>query len=743
MLESSGQADTVKAQLQAEGELGDTGGTRAKGSGGVAEEGEAEGEGGGGQEGAGNLTGPNGIAPPPQMVASQAEALATLLGNPRVSIQALDFYRVPLFLLPIYQAAASQYGVPWQVLAAINEVETDYGNDLNVSTAGAVGWMQFMPQTWLQYGVDVQDAGYADPYNPVDAIFAAARYLRAAGASKNLQQAVFAYNHSQAYVESVMLRAKLIAHYPSGVIATLTGLAEGQMPVKDALATGEEVIPTGDSSATPLRSSGASKATEPGTSGLGIAPPPGQSARSASSARPRSRRFVELSAPAGAPVVAVQDGKVIAIGRSRRLGRYVVVRDVFGDVFTYAGLGSVARTYRAPSAGAGSVPGAALAGAEATSDPTPSSAATAGSQPPETLKAKSREDAEAVEEAPAQSGEPLGKVRMYAHPGNHYAKRVIAKATAAGNLAGRTHALRVGSVVTQGTALGGTSVKQGARRGVMKLAIDPAGDAGTVDAEPVLQSWRQLYAALHPQGARRDSGLLGATAGDAFLLGKPALEKAVLADPGVTMAACARHDVEIGAIGTRPLATLVFLSRSGLKPTLSSLPCERRLKGGYSAAGSGVRGAMQSLAIDAVNGVPIAGHEGPRSIADLTIRTLLTLEGRYSPAEIVSLMRYPGAPQTIASRRRPKSILVVFSSSKLGTTNAAGTIAGGSARAASAGSKRSRALAEGSIGNAQWQALVHLIGSLPQSKVSRKRSSAAISDPQVTGGAGAGRRIKP
>ncbi len=74
--------------------------------------------------------------------------------------------------------------MPWQILAAINEIETDYGNDQSVSTAGAVGWMQFMPATWLSYGVDALNAGYADPYNPVDAIFAAARYLRAAGAAQ-------------------------------------------------------------------------------------------------------------------------------------------------------------------------------------------------------------------------------------------------------------------------------------------------------------------------------------------------------------------------------------------------------------------------------------------------------------------------------------------------------------------------------------------------------------------------------
>ena len=88
-----------------------------------------------------------------------------------------------------------------------------------------------MPATWLQYGVDALDAGYADPYNPVDAIFAAARYLRAAGAATDLRAAILAYNHSEEYVDSVLLRAKLISTYPKPVVATLTGLVDGRLPV--------------------------------------------------------------------------------------------------------------------------------------------------------------------------------------------------------------------------------------------------------------------------------------------------------------------------------------------------------------------------------------------------------------------------------------------------------------------------------------------------------------------------------
>jgi len=68
-------------------------------------------------------------------------------------------FRVPVFLLPIYQAAGIQYGVRWEVLAAINEIETDYGRNLNVSSAGALGWMQFIPSTWNAYGVDANKDG--------------------------------------------------------------------------------------------------------------------------------------------------------------------------------------------------------------------------------------------------------------------------------------------------------------------------------------------------------------------------------------------------------------------------------------------------------------------------------------------------------------------------------------------------------------------------------------------------------
>ena len=112
-------------------------------------------------------------------------------------------------LKSIWQAAGSAYGIPWQVLAAINKVETNFGQNLGPSSAGAVGWMQFMPSTWARWGVDANGDGVADPDNPTDAIFSAARYLAACGGQLDIKRAVYCYNHATWYVNEVMGLAAL------------------------------------------------------------------------------------------------------------------------------------------------------------------------------------------------------------------------------------------------------------------------------------------------------------------------------------------------------------------------------------------------------------------------------------------------------------------------------------------------------------------------------------------------------
>jgi murein DD-endopeptidase MepM/ murein hydrolase activator NlpD len=107
-------------------------------------------------------------------------------------------------LLVLWQSAGQGYGVPWQVLAAINKIESNFGQNMGPSTAGALGWMQFIPSSWMRWGMDADGDGLADPWDPEDAVFAAARYLAAAGAHEDLERAIFAYNHAQWYVDDVL-----------------------------------------------------------------------------------------------------------------------------------------------------------------------------------------------------------------------------------------------------------------------------------------------------------------------------------------------------------------------------------------------------------------------------------------------------------------------------------------------------------------------------------------------------------
>jgi murein DD-endopeptidase MepM/ murein hydrolase activator NlpD len=146
--------------------------------------------------------GPEAVAPSAPVFEGLPSGLAGLAG--------LEGNQPPAYLIPIYKQAGRRYHVPWSVLAAINQIETDYGQNLSVSSAGALGWMQFMPATWQEWGLDADHDGYANPYSPQDAIFAAARYLQASGAEHDLARAIFAYNNADWYVAEVLLRARAL-----------------------------------------------------------------------------------------------------------------------------------------------------------------------------------------------------------------------------------------------------------------------------------------------------------------------------------------------------------------------------------------------------------------------------------------------------------------------------------------------------------------------------------------------------
>jgi len=113
---------------------------------------------------------------------------------------------IPSQYLALYQQAGLAYNVPWQLLAAIGKVESDHGRNPNAyhpNEAGAQGPMQFIPSSWARYHWASGNPS-SDINNPRDAIFAAAAYLRVAGAPGDLPRAIFAYNHADWYVDMVL-----------------------------------------------------------------------------------------------------------------------------------------------------------------------------------------------------------------------------------------------------------------------------------------------------------------------------------------------------------------------------------------------------------------------------------------------------------------------------------------------------------------------------------------------------------
>ena len=116
-------------------------------------------------------------------------------------------------LLAHYRKAEAATGIEWEVLAAVNLVETGMGRIDGVSIANAQGPMQFLPTTWAEPGI-----GRGDIRNPHDAIQAAARYLVRRGGLKNIRRGLWGYNNSDLYGEAVLLYASLIKEDPQALV---------------------------------------------------------------------------------------------------------------------------------------------------------------------------------------------------------------------------------------------------------------------------------------------------------------------------------------------------------------------------------------------------------------------------------------------------------------------------------------------------------------------------------------------
>jgi hypothetical protein len=621
----------------------------------------------------------------------------------------IDNFEIPPFLLPIYQAAGTEYDVPWQILAAINEIETNYGRNLSVSSADAEGWMQFLPSTWAEYGVDATGSGVKDPDNPADAIFAAARYLHAAGASTNLAGAIFSYNHANWYVQSVLLRAKLIGGMPSSLVDSLTGLTQGLFPVAATSRYADDVAETAM----------AKRAANEQNAPLPVLPSSTLTA-------------TNIYAKAGSPVVAVNDGTIIGMGHSAKLGNYVKLSDAYGNTYYYTGLKKLATFYPVPK-NTPALPSVNRSLALA-NDPKPSGPASAGHQSA-VAGAPTSAVTNVTPTTSAQATDTPSTNRLFAHPKRpaDYAAGGAIQVATGSPINIRSYltqpyglkasdvtlkALVKGSRVVAGTILGRIGTTSSVMSPHVTFLIRPAGDGSPlIDPKPILDGWEllQTTAIYRSADANPFVSLNGTnpSLGQILLESKTQLQERVLSDPAISIYSCGRRDIESGLIDQRVLAVLEFLSVQGFKPTVSQLAC------GASAGSSGglvsEQAAGDAVTISAINGIPVLGHQGPGSIADLVERQLLTLQGTFQPHEIVSTMSYPGSANTVAVPTHTSSIQVGFlpqydANSKLGHEVSA------------------------ALQPKQWIDLISRLGAIANPAVSATPSPYSIPDNAPTGG---------
>jgi hypothetical protein len=513
--------------------------------------------------------------------------------------------------------------------------------------------MQFLPSTWKTWGVDANNDKKKDPYNPVDAIFAAARYLKAAGADTDIRKAVFAYNHASWYVDSVLLRARLLAGYPPEFVGSLTGLTQGRFPIAAHARYADD----------PIEQQAAQRSKKKAATQL-VQDTAG-------------RTGISIFAASGSPVVASNDGVIKQIGTSRAKGNYLVLQDVYGNQYTYSHLASVSKVYPVPKANVTPTKNDAQAikanqspsQSPAKSDPTPSAPATAGSQPTPQPNSAASKKAHAVKRPAGKAAAPSSpapaiavRPRLFAHPdrtasrdsggleqmfnsqlaqanGFQTYNNIFAPSLGLNAKNATLKRLKPGAQVIAGTMLGRVG-KTDAKAPRLYFEMQPAGKGSPkIDPKPILDGWKLLEstAIYRVSGQNALYGKTNAfTIGQDMLLPKALLEKRVLADPRVQIYSGGQNDIQTGQIDRRVLVTLEYLADSGLNPTVSCLKSghsEFTTSGNVSEHWSG-----NAVDISAINNIPILGNQDPGGIADQTVKRLMMLQGTVQPHQIISLI---------------------------------------------------------------------------------------------------------
>ena len=474
------------------------------------------------------------------------------------------------------------------MLASINRIETAFGTNLNVSSAGALGWMQFIPSSWEAYGVDANNDGRKDPYNPVDAICAAARYLNAAGGEDDLRTAIFAYNHADWYVDEVLLYARQYGKLPGDLITSLTGLTEGaRFPVAADSRYADDISER--------------EAEERAKPGKGA----GNAADLISSSP--TRRGIDIFSKENAPVVAVNDGQIKEIGENKKLGKYIVLEDTYGNRYTYAELGRVSEVYpvpkekkltakdlrfvtgddddEAPDQASGSSQAATMRACSPPPTPTAPSPPTAGGEAGGARPAQHRGHARAPLRLPRAPQQP--RPRRHLRPARRAARRPLP------GLRELQEVLRQRAQVRprdDGAALAARGLEGGRRHRPrpprparrdgphVNFSIQPAGrGAPKIDPKPILDGWKLLEAtAIYRAAGKNPFDGNGACIGQILLMSKEQLARRVVANPDIEFPPCDRHYILDGQIERRLLAFLEYLTARGFRLTMTSLAVRPR-----------------------------------------------------------------------------------------------------------------------------------------------------------------------
>jgi hypothetical protein len=561
--------------------------------------------------------------------------------------------------------------------------------------------MQFIPSTWQAYGVDANSDGRKDPYNPVDAICAAARYLRAAGGDKDLRQAIFAYNHADWYVDEVLLYANQYGKLPDALVGSLTGLTEGaHFPVAADARYADDI----NDAAALARSTTQRRASGNAADVI------------ASNAQ---RRSINIYSSLNAPVVAVNDGVIKKMGDSKRLGKFIVLQDAYGNRYTYAHLGEIAKVHPVPRENKLSAKDFQLTNPNRDAAPTqpasagdnkvnqaasPKTKGKAASAPQNTEELRNR--LFALPQRAGNSGNSgvagqLDQLLGRAVPGYETFKSALGPSFSFDQKTMELKPLKVGSKVTGGTVIGRVGQPDAAPPHV-NFAIRPAGrGAPTIDPKPILDGWKLLETTAIYRAADKNPFAENPTVGQVLLMSKAALQQRVLNDPALSIYACGRNDIATGQIDRRVLAVMEYLVAKGYRLTITSLKCGHS----YLTSSGNVSAHSYGSAVDiaAVNDIPITGHQGPGTITEAVIKDLLLLQGTMRPVQIISLMNL--GPPTFVLPDHYNHIHVGYTFTTAGSSiKQLGQI----------------------LKPEQWQRLIQRLGQIQNPKVPAKPSAAAL-----------------